>query len=242
MFLIHLPRGLATGRLSFILQVACLRGDLGLGGPLAVIREIVSTIAEDIEEIFDTLETYSEITDIGEIARRYAVTNAFDGVLTMLGVLVGGFLYGTEDLSVLISAGFGGTVAMMISGAFGTYLTERAERKYELKEMEAAVLVDLDKSMLAKAQTLAAALTALVSGLAPATASLLILAPLILAPSVGLDAQAAFMASVLTTLALLFTLGVFLGAISRENKLAYGVAMVLMGLAIVGINIVLGVT
>ena len=224
------------------MQVACLRGDLGLGGPLAVIREIVSTIAEDIEEIFDTLETYSEITDIGEIARRYAVTNAFDGVLTMLGVLVGGFLYGTEDLSVLISAGFGGTVAMMISGAFGTYLTERAERKYELKEMEAAVLVDLDKSMLAKAQTLAAALTALVSGLAPATASLLILAPLILAPSVGLDAQAAFMASVLTTLALLFTLGVFLGAISRENKLAYGVAMVLMGLAIVGINIVLGVT
>ena len=207
-----------------------------------MIREIVSTIAEDIEEIFDTLETYSEITDIGEIARRYAVTNAFDGVLTMLGVLVGGFLYGTEDLSVLISAGFGGTVAMMISGAFGTYLTERAERKYELKEMEAAVLVDLDKSMLAKAQTLAAALTALVSGLAPATASLLILAPLILAPSVGLDAQAAFMASVLTTLALLFTLGVFLGAISRENKLAYGVAMVLMGLAIVGINIVLGVT
>ncbi|RLG48548.1 MAG: hypothetical protein DRO06_01130 [Thermoproteota archaeon] len=223
-------------------MVPCPHGDLGLSGPLAVIREILSTIAEDIEEIIDTLETYSEITEIGEIARRYAVTNAFDGVLTMLGVLVGGFLYGTKDLSVLVSAGFGGTVAMMVSGAFGTYLTERAERKYELKEMEAAVLVDLDESMLAKAQTLAAALTAIVSGLAPATASLLILTPLILAPSVGLDARTAFTASVVTTLALLFTLGVFLGAISRESKLAYGMAMVLMGLAIVGINIVLGVT
>jgi hypothetical protein len=35
------------------------------------------------------LQEYSDIAEIGEIARRYFAMNAFDGVLTIIGVLMG---------------------------------------------------------------------------------------------------------------------------------------------------------
>ena len=37
---------------------------------------------------------YSEITQVDEIARRYFVMNAFDGCLTILGIIVGAYVAG----------------------------------------------------------------------------------------------------------------------------------------------------
>jgi len=47
-----------------------------------------TSIAEFLEEV----KTYNQIADIGEIARRYFAMNAFDGVLTTIGVLAGNYL------------------------------------------------------------------------------------------------------------------------------------------------------
>ena len=50
------------------------------------------------------------------IARRYLVTNGFDGALTMLGMVTGFHASGMTTLPVAISACLGAAVALFISG------------------------------------------------------------------------------------------------------------------------------
>lgn len=57
--------------------------------------------------------------NISEIARRYFVMNAFDGVLTIIGVLVGNLTAGVEDPNVVLSTGLATSVVMGISGLWG---------------------------------------------------------------------------------------------------------------------------
>ena len=43
------------------------------------------------------MKEYNDILNIDEIARRYLIMNAFDGVLTILGILVGSLFAGISD-------------------------------------------------------------------------------------------------------------------------------------------------
>ncbi len=70
--------------------------------------------------------------------------NAFDGVLTTIGVLAGNYLAGVRDLSIPIRTGIATSIAMGISGLWGAYLTETAERQRELSEL-AKDLLDRSK-------------------------------------------------------------------------------------------------
>lgn len=76
-----------------------------------------SSIPEFLEEI----QTYNQIVGIAEIARRYFAMNAFDGVLTTIGVLAGNYLAGVRDLSIPIRIGIATSISMGISGLWGAY-------------------------------------------------------------------------------------------------------------------------
>jgi predicted membrane protein (TIGR00267 family) len=78
---------------------------------------------------------YDKLANISEIARRYFAMNAFDGVLTIIGVLMGNFVAGVSDARIVLSTGLATCVAMGISGLWGAYLTESAERKRDLDEL-----------------------------------------------------------------------------------------------------------
>jgi hypothetical protein len=58
-----------------------------------------------LSELLDEFRTYNKIIGIAEIARRYFAMNAFDGVLTTIGVLAGNYLAGVRDLSIPIRTG-----------------------------------------------------------------------------------------------------------------------------------------
>ena len=75
------------------------------------------------------LREYDKLANIGEIARRYFAMNAFDGVLTIIGVLMGNFMAGVQEPRIVVSTGLATCVAMGVSGLWGAYLTEAAERK-----------------------------------------------------------------------------------------------------------------
>ena len=47
---------------------------------------------------------YYEISSAGDITRRYFVMNAFDGALTMLGVVIGAYIAGIPKPMPIISA------------------------------------------------------------------------------------------------------------------------------------------
>lgn len=86
-------------------------------------------------KIIERVKTYSRITNLWGVARRYFVNNFYDGMLTVLGILLGFFVVLLKDNLVMINsnlvilAGLGSSLSMLISGITGSYLSERAEQK-----------------------------------------------------------------------------------------------------------------
>ena len=180
-----------------------------------------------------------EIAEVGDIARRYAAMNAFDGILTTIGILMGSFSARVTEPRIVLSTGLATAMAMGVSGLWGAYLTESAERKRSLDELELMTLSDLSATRLGRASRVAVVVVALVDGLAPALAALAILSPFFVAwllPSV----YAPYYVSVGGALLALFGLGAFLGSISKDRLLVSGLKTVCAGLVCVGLSLLLG--
>ncbi|NHJ14662.1 MAG: hypothetical protein EAX95_13365 [Candidatus Thorarchaeota archaeon] len=176
-----------------------------------------------------------ELTQGVQIARRYLAMNAFDGALTMLGLILGGLITLNPTnpgivFDALLLAAVGTSVAMAVSGFSGSYLAESAERDREVEEIGQAMLTDMSQSMYAKATRTTAAFVALVDGLSPAVAAFIIITPLLLVPAGLLEIHMAFYAAILICMALLFVLGLFLGSISRKNIWVYGAKTLFAGI------------
>lgn len=153
------------------------------------------------------------------IARRYLITNGFDGALTMLGLMTGFYVSGTADLKVAVNASLGAAIALCVSGFSSAYLSETAERKQELRELEQALLVDLEESHYGMASRYLPLLIALVNGFSPLILSLLILAPVFLACHGVAWPWSPFLVAIAVALFCIFLLGVYLGEISRSSWL-----------------------
>ncbi len=190
-------------------------------------------------EFREEIQSYNQIADIGEIARRYFAMNAFDGVLTTIGVLAGNYLAGVRDLSIPIRTGIATSIAMGISGLWGAYLTESAERRRELAELEKISLIDQSETSIGRASRFAAIVVSVVDGVAPALAAIIVLVPLFLGELIHNPVLSYALAGGLALLSL-FALGLFLGKVSEENLLGYGLKTLLAGLAAIAINFLLG--
>ncbi len=185
------------------------------------------------------LQEYLRIAEVGGIARRYAAMNAFDGILTIIGVLMGSFTAHVEDPRIVISTGLGTSVAMGVSGLWGAYLTETAERKHSLDELERQTLTDLSDTRLGRASRAAVVVVAAIDGLAPFVASLVVLIPFFLA-SLLPGTIRPYYASLAMAFVALFGLGAFLGTISKERLLLSGLKTICAGIVCVGLNLLLG--
>lgn len=196
-----------------------------------------SDIAKNQEEsrekvsLLNRCRQYIRITGVSEIARRYFVMNAFDGALTMLGIVIGAYAIGGIDPKIIIGAGFGASLAMAISGVSGAYMTERAERLRELERLEKAMLKTLDNTVQARAIRFASIYVAIVDGAAPFIVSLIAIVPFILSQIGVLGVGFAVIISVSITLLVLFILGGFLGKISKRNVIVSGIKMAAAGIA-----------
>jgi predicted membrane protein (TIGR00267 family) len=183
---------------------------------------------------------YIQITEMGPIARRYFVKNGFDGSMTMLGIIVGNWVVNVTRSEIIVTAGLGACLAMGISGVSGAYMTERAERKRDLKNLETAMMTKLNDSVINDATNFVSFYAALVDGGSPILTALISLSPFFLL-SYGLIAvQSAYMSSLVVTLVTLFMLGIYLGRIAKENALLYGIQTLIAGVATVAIVLVLG--
>ena len=184
------------------------------------------------------LSEYRRIAAIDEIGRRYLAMNAFDGILTMIGVLMGSYLGGIRQPSVVLYTGLATSMAMGISGFSGAYMTEAAERKVNMRELEQAMLRDLSNSKQARASRFAVVVVSIIDGLAPLLAGSLVMLPFLLA---GLwnNVHLSYGASLVVAMVMLFTLGVFLGRVARESWLRSGLRMIAAGAACVMLSFLL---
>jgi len=173
---------------------------------------------------------YVRITEADEIARRYFVMNAFDGSLTMLGIVLGTSLLRMREPRVVIGAGVGASLAMGMSGFFGTYLTERAERTRELKKLERAMVTQLDETVWDTASSFVSVWAAFVDGMSPALTAFIAVIPFIISHLGLIGFETALAGSVALVFATLIFLGAYLGHMSQENIPINGMRMLLVGI------------
>jgi predicted membrane protein (TIGR00267 family) len=173
------------------------------------------------------------------IARRYFIKNGFDGSMTVLGIIVGSWIVGVSEPEIIVTAGLAACLAMGVSGLFGAYMTEKAERKSHLKTVEAAMLTDLSDSILSDASNFVSLYAAFIDGASPMLTAVISLIPFILTLTGTFTIWDAYIASFILTLATLFSLGLYLGRIAKENILLYGVQTVAAGILIVAIVLLL---
>jgi len=182
------------------------------------------------EKTLERWKRYHKISEVGDITRRYFVMNAFDGALTMLGVVIGAYVAGILEPITIITAGIAGSIAMGASGMSGAYMTERAERTKKLKELEKAMLTDMKNSLHDKAHRFASIFAAVIDGVSPAFAAMIVISPFFIVRLGFIEVEVAFYGCIILTLSLLSILGVYLAKISDESMIRYGIQMLLVGI------------
>jgi len=81
------------------------------------------------------------------IARRYFISNGFDGILTSVGAV----LSGIPDDATVIGIGLGAAVGLGTSAVWSVWEIERAETRAEIRRIERAMLTDLDDTRIERA-------------------------------------------------------------------------------------------
>lgn len=176
----------------------------------------------------EALDAADQLVGVRPIARRYFAMNAFDGIVTTIGVVMGCMVAGIQESSVVLVTGLATSIAMGISGFWGAYLTEAAERKRSLDDLQQQTLTDLTETSVARASKLAVFVVTAVDGLSPFLGAVLVLTPFLGASWVE-DVSVVYYASFATSLVTLFGLGAYLGRVSHSRMLPYAVKTCLAG-------------
>ncbi len=173
---------------------------------------------------------YERITGMSKLARRYFVMNTFDGTLTIFGVLLASFLSGLMDVRTIATMGLGAGAAIFVSGVWGTYLSERAERMKSRKDLERSMLRGLDSTEISRAERFATLYVSLIDGISPLLAILIILLPFFVSFTPLLDVNTAYLISFGLCFLMFILLGVFLGKLSKEDLLISSLKTLVIGL------------
>ncbi len=173
-----------------------------------------------------------------QILRRYFVMNGFDGSLTALGIIIGAYIAKTEPIT-LILAGLGASIAMGVSGFWIAYLTERAERTRDIKELEEHMVANLDDTKLTKANFWTSLIISLVDGFSPFLFSFLAIVPFFFAHVQWIEMFVALIISMVVILVEVVILGLFLGAVSKENKIIYALKIIPAAVLVAGLTYLL---
>lgn len=184
------------------------------------------------------LKEYSEITKVGPILRRYFIIGAFDGALTVLGIILGAIVAGAgeEHRSLVLAMSFSAAIALSISSLVGAYEAERVERKINQTTLEHAMLAELGETH-KDAFAFASLASAAVHGVAPLIASLVPVVPFLFMSFVD-----AVWISIIITLSFLFAMGAYMGRMAKEHAIFSGLRFAAAGLVTAIILWLLGAT
>jgi len=200
--------------------------------------EPLDSARQRLDRNLDVMREYERITGFWQIARRALANNSFDGVLTMVGVLTGNYLGGIRDAATVIRIGVAASVSIGVSGLWGAYLAESAERDRELAQLERISLIDLSDTKFSRAARVAVVVVSLVDGLSPLVSSLIVLFPFFIAPLIG-SIGLSYALALIVGLVSLFGLGMFLGHISQRSLVGYGLRTVVAGIVAIGLSFIL---
>ena len=180
---------------------------------------------------------YDELTGVFAISRRYFVIGAFDGALTVLGLILGATGF-SDNPALILAAGFATSVALAVSSTFGAFEAESVEQDLAHDELQSAMLRKVGGDKVA-AHRFAKVVSSLIHGVAPLVAGLLPLVPFLLVPA-QLGFRQAIVAATAVTLVFLFVLGAYLGTLTKRNVAVAGLRLVAVAVATTVILLLIG--
>jgi predicted membrane protein (TIGR00267 family) len=196
-----------------------------------------TTLKVLVVEYIAKIKTYNKIAGISQITRRYIAINGFDGVITMLGVLLGNYVVGAREYKHIIISGSAVCISLMISGAWSVYNSESSERAKEMRDLEMSTLHVLTGTIIARAQKFASIVLAVLNGFTAGISAFIPLIPFLFGKH--LQINACYYAGAFLAFLLLIGNGVFLGKTSKRNLFVSILKMVLAGVFCVALGYLL---
>lgn len=171
-----------------------------------------------------------KLLGIGSIGRRYFVVNSFDGVLTVLGIVMAAYISNVSNPLLVLSSGVGASIALAISGFSSAYLTEKAERTKDMKELESKMLKKMDTRWRNyRLKRLPFKLSA-INSISPLITGLICITPFLFVSLEMVTIKTGYYISISTSLVCLMFLGYFLGEISDKSRFLTSIKMIAIGL------------
>lgn len=190
-----------------------------------MLRKIAKFLSSGLKSIRLSLE----ISGTNVAVRRYFFSNSFDGVLTVTGLCLGAAVAPGTKVSTVVFAGLGASIAMLVSGFTGIYVTESAETRRRVREIEESMLRDVSDTIIGRAGLVGPLIASLIGGLSTFLLSLTVLLPYIVSLYMDeLQPYAVFLSPAVGFM-LLFVLGLFLGKFSKIDMVKTGLKMLGMG-------------
>ncbi|MFB6242129.1 MAG: VIT1/CCC1 transporter family protein [Candidatus Nanosalina sp.] len=189
------------------------------------------------DRISDLREAWKK-EEVRSISRRYFISNGFDGTLTAVGITVGSYLSGVSSGLTIFKVAVGAAIGLATSGVWSVWEIERAEKLAELHDLEQDMLKELEETEIHEEKKQGRIINAVMSGLGP-TLGVLIPASVFLLEGVFLTMLQATVVSVTLAVGLLFSFGVYMASISRQDWIRAGLRMGLAGIVVTILNIVL---
>ncbi|MEM4316185.1 MAG: hypothetical protein QXI97_06305 [Nitrososphaerota archaeon] len=188
-----------------------------------------SWLISQLRRIRRSVETTLQYSGKSGMVRRYFFTNGFDGAMSMLGIVLGTSLFGGANTLTVATAGLGASLAMFISGFMGTYVTESAENKRRIRELNEVMLTDMEGTVVGESGRVGAIVAGLLQGLGALIFAVAVLTPYLVSIHLPPLAEHALPASLASGLFVLFVLGLALGRLTRQGILITGLKMAAVG-------------
>ncbi len=184
-----------------------------------------------LKSFIKQIATYNKIANIAQISRRYFALNGFDGVITIIGVLLGNFIVGTQDHKHVLIAGMAVCISLLVSGVWSAYNSESAERAKEIKDLEMSTLHELDGTVISRAQRFAIIVLSAVNGLSSGLTAFIPLLPFFFGRFIQINIS--YYIGFGLAFLILIGIGIFLGKISRRNIFISILKMIVAGVFVI---------
>ncbi|MBP1909003.1 VIT1/CCC1 transporter family protein [Methanolobus bombayensis] len=164
---------------------------------------------------------------------RYIILGSIDGILAVLGVVIG-TSHVSDNPTIVINAALGGAVALALTNGIGSYLAESAVEFGKLAELEKPLMRSLNSTKLEQETKKKIWSDSFFHGGASFCGSLVPILPFMLLDEYMLEV------AIIMSITVLSILGVYSGKLAKQSMIKHSVRMVGLGIMIVTAVTVLG--
>jgi len=168
--------------------------------------------------------------DTGPIIRRFFINTLFDSTFMLLGIVVGAAFAADANIGVIMVTMVTSSLALGISTGVSVYEAESLEQERKISELERALFRDLGGTRIEESSRAIIILAALINFLTPLLSCGVMISPYIFAALKVINIELGSWLSIILSLSILFSAGIYLGKLGKMNPWMKGLRMVGFGL------------